>query len=97
MAVPTIDGATSLNAAIATFNDINSQWQEFYGPVSSARETCLKACGLDDCKGADISHVLLGLCLSMVADSNMTKEQLLESIKFINESPFLSFGAAEKW
>jgi len=65
--------------------------------VSVAKKECLNSCDMGETKSANLEHVIKGLLLSMVADLKMTKEDLLESITFKAEAPFLEFKAVEKF
>ena len=65
--------------------------------MNNAKKECLNSCDMGETKDANLGHVIKGLILSMVAEFKMTKEELLESITFKAEAPFLEFKAMEKF
>jgi division protein CdvB (Snf7/Vps24/ESCRT-III family) len=92
-----IDGADSLNALIQKINDVVDEWGTINDPIEKAKAAALKASGLDKTPGANITHVLLGLVLTMIADLNMSAADIKKQIKFLEKEPYIQIGAVDKY
>ena len=67
-----IEGADSLNQLIGSMNEVLVEWKDVTKPIDDNKASSLKAAGLDKTVGANITHVLIGLMLTFVADLNMS-------------------------
>ena len=53
-------------------NDLADKWSSIIDPINDFKDSTMKACKLDKTKGSSISHVIMGLVITMISDMNMT-------------------------
>ena len=92
-----IKNADSVNQLITKINDVSAEWDSTVGPCNTLKETCLKAAGLDKTKGANITHVVLGLCIASINDAQMSLDDLKNQFKFTEKKPYITIGAFQKY
>jgi len=95
--IKTIEGAESINALIEKVNGIVDEWDGFYSEITKTKTAALTLSGLDKTPGANITHVLLGLVLSFIADLNMSMDDVKKQIKFTEEKPFIKIDKIDKY
>ena len=95
--IDTVHGAHSLNDLVNNINRLSSQWDDIIKPIQDYKEATLSAAGLDKVAGANISHVLLGLMVTFVADLGMSMDQLKKQVEFTHKEPFIKIGVVDKY
>jgi len=95
--IDTVHGAHSLNDLVNNINRLSSQWDDIIKPIQDYKEATLSAAGLDKVAGANISHVLLGLMVTFVADLGMSMDQLKKQVEFTHHEPFIKIGVVDKY
>ena len=80
--IPEVENGLSINDLIKEVNGIIDGWTGVYKPVTSGRKDTLDATNMAD-GGANIQHAIMGLVVTMVADLNMTKEDIKKQITII--------------
>lgn len=68
-----------------------------YGPIEEKVKEGLKVSGMDKTPGAKINHVILGTIVSIIADSELTVDQLKKCITITDEEPYIAFETTPKW
>merc|ERR1712166_583636 len=94
--IPEVEKGLSINDLIKEVNGIIDGWTGIYKPITSGRKDTLDATNMAD-GGANINTAIMGLVVTMVADLNMTKEDIMKQITIIDESPFVKVEAVDKY
>ena len=87
----------SINELIKEINGVISEWTGIYKPITESREKTLAACSMGKSPGATIKEAVLGLIVTMVADLNMTIDDVKKAIKFKTESPYIEITTVDKY
>ena len=78
-------------------NEVLKEWGDVTGPIDDNKAASLKASALDKTPGANITHVLIGLMLTMVSDLNMSLTDVKNQIKFLEKEPYIQIGVVDKY
>ena len=92
-----IEGGGSVNELIDTINGLSDQWNEMYGPIKEKCKEGIKNSGMDKTPGSNIKHVILGSIVAIIADAELSVEDLKKAIKITDEEPYLHFEVSPKW
>lgn len=92
-----IEGADSLNDLIGKMNDVLKEWGDVTGPITESKDSSMKSAGLDKTPGSNITHVMIGLMITMVADLNMSMGEVRNQIKFLEKEPYIQIGVVDKY
>lgn len=71
-----VKNGLAINDFIKEFNGIVDSWLDIYGAIKDGMEKTLKSCGMEKTKSAGLKEVLLSLVVTMVADLNMSLDDL---------------------
>jgi hypothetical protein len=95
--IPEVKNGLSINELIKEVNGVISEWTDIYKPITERREKTLTSCSMGKSPGATIKEALLGLIVTMVADLNMTIEDVKKAISFKTESPYIVISTVDKY
>ena len=94
--IPEVNGANTLNQLVRDINRITNRWEQIQSEVQKKKTATLFWAGLEKTPGSNFQHVIFGMFISAMTDSDLSVDELKKIIKVKEEAPFFEIKATEQ-
>jgi len=94
--IPEVAGAPTLNQLVRDCNSLTKRWENTIADLEKKKNASLLLAGLDKTPGANFQHVLLGMFVSAMSDSDLSSDELKKMISAKDEAPFFEIKVTKK-